>query len=70
MAVACLALEKRSAGLTAMLFHPGHVQTDMGGSAAPLTPPESVAGMKSVIEGLTQADNGTFKNYDGTSLPW
>ena len=70
MAVACLAMEKEAAGLTAILFHPGHVQTDMGGAAAPLTPPESVAGMKSVIEGLTPADNGTFKNYDGTPLPW
>ncbi len=70
MAVDCLAKELAPQGLTAILFHPGHVSTDMGGPAAPVTPQQSVAGMKGVIDKLTPEDNGRFLNYDGTALPW
>ena len=34
MAVKCLSAELGEQGLIAVLFHPGHVQTDMGGQAA------------------------------------
>lgn len=70
MAVSCLALEFAGKGITAVMFHPGHVSTDMGGATAPVTPTESVTGMKSVILGLTPSDNGKFFNYDGAALPW
>ncbi len=53
-----------------VVFHPGWVQTDMGGKAAPVTPPQSVAGMMKVIASLAQKDNGTFRNFDGDTLPW
>jgi NAD(P)-dependent dehydrogenase (short-subunit alcohol dehydrogenase family) len=57
-------------GLIAAVLHPGWVKTDMGGDAAPVTPPESVAGMRQVIAGLVTQDSGRFFNYDGTPLPW
>jgi NAD(P)-dependent dehydrogenase (short-subunit alcohol dehydrogenase family) len=56
--------------LIAAVFHPGWVQTDMGGAAAPITPQESVSAMRQTIAGLGQADSGQFINYDGTRLAW
>ena len=60
----------RSDGVTVVLFHPGVVQTDMGGKAAPLKTPDSVGSLRNVIGRLTAADSGKFYNYDGTPLPW
>ncbi len=57
-------------GLIAAVLHPGWVRTDMGGEAAPVTPAESVSGMRQVIAGLVTQDSGRFFNYDGTPLPW
>jgi hypothetical protein len=51
-------------------FHPGWVQTDMGGTGASLTPARSVADMRGVIAGLTPARNGSFLNHDGVAIPW
>jgi NAD(P)-dependent dehydrogenase (short-subunit alcohol dehydrogenase family) len=70
MAVSCLAKELAGRGAIAVLFHPGHVRTDMGGPSAPVTAPDSAAGMRGVIAGLTPRDNGAFRNFDGTPLPW
>ena len=70
MAVKCLSAELREQGLIAVLFHPGHVQTDMGGQAAPVTPQKSIEGMKNQIVALTRDDNGRFLSYDGRQIPW
>jgi len=70
MAVSCLAKELGGQGVIAVVFHPGHVRTDMGGPTAPVTASDSSAGMRRVIAGLTAKDNGTFRNYDGATLPW
>lgn len=53
-----------------LAFHPGWVQTAMGGAGADLTPKASVAGMRRVIADATQRDNGSFRNYDGSVIPW
>lgn len=55
---------------TCLTFHPGWVQTDMGGAGAAISPQESVAGIRSVIAGATRADNGGFRNYDGSVIEW
>ncbi len=70
MAVKCLSAELAEQGLIAVLFHPGHVQTDMGGQAAPVTPQKSIEGMKDQIVALTRDDNGRFLSYDGHQIPW
>jgi NAD(P)-dependent dehydrogenase (short-subunit alcohol dehydrogenase family) len=70
MAVRGVALELEPRGVTAVLFHPGHVRTDMGGPSAPVSPEQSVAGMIRVMLGLTPRQSGRFLNYDGSEIPW
>jgi NAD(P)-dependent dehydrogenase (short-subunit alcohol dehydrogenase family) len=65
-----ISVELAPQGFTSIVMHPGWVQTDMGGADATLTTPESIAGMLSVIEGLTPADTGKFYNFNGENLPW
>ncbi len=57
-------------GATCVAFHPGWVQTDMGGEQADLPVAHSVAGLRATLAGLSAAANGTFLNYDGTPIPW
>ncbi len=66
----CLANELAAQGITAIVFHPGWVATDMGGSQAPVTTADSVAGMTAVIDRLTPADNGLMFDYQGAVLDW
>jgi NAD(P)-dependent dehydrogenase (short-subunit alcohol dehydrogenase family) len=56
--------------LICTMLHPGWVQTRMGGESAPVTPGQSIAGMRKVIDGLTQKDSGAFLDYEGKSVPW
>ena len=51
-------------------FHPGWVQTDMGGAGAALTPQRSVADMRRTLAGLIPAQTGSFLNHDGSPLAW
>lgn len=57
-------------GITVVIFHPGWVQTDMGGPGGDISPSKSVAGMRAVIERITADDTGHFFNYDGSEIPW
>jgi NAD(P)-dependent dehydrogenase (short-subunit alcohol dehydrogenase family) len=64
----CYALERKD--VTSVVIHPGWVQTDMGGTNAPLAPKDSVAHMLKVFLKLNASDSGKFLNYDGSELPW
>jgi NAD(P)-dependent dehydrogenase (short-subunit alcohol dehydrogenase family) len=55
---------------TCAVIHPGWVQTRMGGRSAPLSPEDSVSGMRKVIEDLTPEDSGAFFSHDGSQIPW
>lgn len=68
MGMSCLAIELKPRDVNVAVLHPGWVKTDMGGDQAPLSPQESVAGMRSVIAGL--ARSGGFYDYSGRELPW
>ena len=70
MAFKSAALELKDAGVIAMVMHPGHVATDMGGPTAPTTPEQSVSGMRAIIAALTPDDAATFRAFDGRTLPW
>ena len=65
-----LAIDVAPQGVAAAVLHPGWVQTRMGGASAPLSPEQSVAGLRRVIAGLTPERSGGFYNYDGTTIPW
>jgi NAD(P)-dependent dehydrogenase (short-subunit alcohol dehydrogenase family) len=47
---------------------PGWVQTDMGGSSAPLSVLSSVAAMRDTLARLTPADSGRFFDIDGQPM--
>jgi NAD(P)-dependent dehydrogenase (short-subunit alcohol dehydrogenase family) len=57
-------------GITCVAFHPGWVQTDMGGSSAPLTVEQSVSDLRRTLAAVQPANNGAFLNHDGTPIPW
>jgi NAD(P)-dependent dehydrogenase (short-subunit alcohol dehydrogenase family) len=65
-----LSIDLGGKGVICTVLHPGWVQTDMGGSGAPLTIDQSVPAMVKVIDGLTARHNGRFINYDGNEIPW
>lgn len=53
-----------------VILHPGWVKTDMGGDRAPVEIPESVTGMRKVLETRTLENTGEFVQFDGELLPW
>jgi NAD(P)-dependent dehydrogenase (short-subunit alcohol dehydrogenase family) len=57
-------------GILVGILHPGWVHTDMGGPGAPVTPEESVRGLRQRIGALTPASSGTYQDYRGVPLPW
>ena len=65
-----LAGELGPEGFICLALHPGWVATDMGGASAPLTPEQSVSGMRSVINTLTSEDNGAYRSFEGEVVPW
>lgn len=70
MVVKSLAIDLKPNGITAVVFHPGWVKTDMGGPNALISTGQSVSGMRRVIGRLTPADSGKFFAYDGQEIPW
>ncbi len=70
MLTVSLSHELRGEGFCCVVAHPGWVQTDMGGTQAPLTPEQSVSAMLKVIDGLKPEDTGRFFNYDGKPIAW
>lgn len=56
--------------ITVISMTPGHVQTDMSGPDAMLTPRESVFGMRRVIADLNLSKSGRFYRYNGGTVPW
>jgi len=53
-----------------LLFHPGWVRTRMGGKKAPITPEQSVGGMRALMERFTPEMSGRFYKFDGSEMPW
>ena len=68
--IASAAHDLRERGVTAIVMHPGWVQTDMGGENATVSTEESARGIRTVIAGLTPADSGRLLTYAGEELPW
>jgi NAD(P)-dependent dehydrogenase (short-subunit alcohol dehydrogenase family) len=59
--------------LCCVAFHPGWVQTEMGGAQAPLTPVQSASDIRRTLETVSARRSefqGAFLNHDGSPLPW
>lgn len=65
-----LAFDLQDDGIIAVAVHPGWVQTDMGGSHAPVTPGESAAGIIALADGLTMEHTSKFLTWDGREHTW
>lgn len=70
MATVQMAHALRSSGIAVVCVHPGWVQTDMGGTRAPLDVVTSVRGLMGVLDSATLASSGNFFAWDGSALPW
>ena len=73
MAMANVAQAVKTDGIIVACLSPGSVQVeklkdfDMPGM---IQPEESISNMISVIESLTLADTGAFKQHTGEDVPW
>ncbi len=65
-----LAADLAPEGIAVMSLHPGWVRTDMGGARADISVEESAAGMVQVIDELSLESTGSFKAWDGQTIPW
>ena len=70
MVARSLSAELAEADIKVITFHPGWVQTAMGGEGATVPVEDSVAGMRGVIAKATQAHSGGFYDHQGGTLPW
>lgn len=51
-------------------FHPGWVQTDMGGTGADIPVDRSVSDLRRTLDALQPSDTGGYFNHDGQALAW
>jgi len=65
-----LSLDFKPFGITVMMLHPGHVQTDMGGPNAKVPAQESAAGLRQVIDAVNSEQSGAFRNWKGEQMVW
>lgn len=57
-------------GIAVGIYHPGWVKTDMGGASAPVTPEESVKGLRAQIARLSAGNSGAYLDYTGKEIAW
>jgi NAD(P)-dependent dehydrogenase (short-subunit alcohol dehydrogenase family) len=69
-AMKSLSIDLKGRGVGVLILHPGWVQTDMGGSNAPTSPNESIAGMRRMIEEFSLKNSGRFLDFRGREQPW
>ncbi|PLY02304.1 MAG: short-chain dehydrogenase [Desulfuromonas sp.] len=65
-----LAADLAPRDIISVAFHPGWVQTRMGGPQAPVTPQQSASGLQRVLLGLTLNDSGKLLDYEGNERTW
>ena len=65
-----LSIDLAPEGIAVGIYHPGWVQTDMGGSTASITPDEAADGLRVRFEELSVATTGCFETWDGRAHPF
>ena len=70
MAMVVFGNSVRERNVSVLLFHPGWVQTDMGGGGADITPAESAGGLIRTIDASGMAETNSFRDYKGEAIAW
>ncbi len=65
-----LATDLRADGISVGIYHPGWVQTDMGGGAADITVDQAANGLLTRFDALSPATTGCFETWDGRTHPY
>ncbi|XP_012539756.1 C-factor [Monomorium pharaonis] len=65
-----MSIDLKSDGILVACLHPGWVQTDMGGSNAPMNIDTSISCILDTLNSMTEKHTGCFMQYDGKILPW
>lgn len=65
-----LAADLHPRGMAVGIYHPGWVQTDMGGSAADITVDQSATGLAARFDALSLDTTGCFETWDGRAHPF
>lgn len=65
-----LAADLRGEWIAVGIYHPGWVQTDMGGSSADITVDQAAAGLINRFEVLSVETTGCFETWDGQAHPY
>ncbi|MEM9583472.1 MAG: SDR family NAD(P)-dependent oxidoreductase [Pseudomonadota bacterium] len=65
-----LASELKPRHIAVGIYHPGWVQTDMGGGNADISAEDSRDGLMARFDALTMASSGEFKTWDGVDHPY
>nr|WP_319247263.1 SDR family NAD(P)-dependent oxidoreductase [uncultured Celeribacter sp.] len=60
-----LATDLKPEGIAVGIYHPGWVQTDMGGSTAEITAEAAARGLADRFDELSLSQTGCFKTWDG-----
>jgi NAD(P)-dependent dehydrogenase (short-subunit alcohol dehydrogenase family) len=65
-----LAADLRGDGIAVGIYHPGWVQTDMGGAAADIGVAEAADGLAARFAALSLESTGCFETWDGRAHPF
>lgn len=65
-----LATDLKAEGIAVGIYHPGWVQTDMGGGSAAITVDEAVRGLAARFAALDIGTTGCFETWDGRGHPF
>lgn len=65
-----LAADLKPEGISVGIYHPGWVQTDMGGQSAAIGTEESARGLIARFAALSPATTGCFETFDGQQHPY
>ncbi len=65
-----LAVDLAQDGIAVGIYHPGWVQTDMGGASASITPDQAAQGLMARFNALSPATTGCFETWDGRAHPF
>ncbi|WP_426031447.1 SDR family NAD(P)-dependent oxidoreductase [Cypionkella sp. TWP1-2-1b2] len=65
-----LASDLKAQGIAVGIYHPGWVQTDMGGASADITEAQSALGLAARFAALSLATTGCFETWDGQAHPY